>query len=449
MWHHISSVVMKKRNYSHKLILHLCAFAVLFLGLWSPASATDQSRIWTSQEGHQVRATLVKVWNDRITIKREDGRTVYLLISALSYGDQAYLRELQTQKPESSSIQSKSVDAPSIAGALSRYEDLSDLARQARRIAGLPALGVCIIRDYKIHGVGYAHSKTAPDLFRSAGPSDQISIASCTKAMNATLAAVLVSKGKIDWSSTLSEVFPELTKEMDRRYRDVTIEQLLNHTAGAPSMNDFWKSKDYQQVLAFSGSAQEQRLELIKVVTAHDPIFKPGTEFEYSNVGHYIAGAMLERVMSDSWESLIETLVIEPLGLSHTTPYPPDEAKGIMNPQFTAPGGGIYSTLEDFAKFSIFHMQFQPNNPLGITRDNFEKLHQASDIHHYGLGLYSIHRNWSSGVILQHNGRDRLAASTFWLAPEEGFGVFVVTPGQYPDSKFWDDSIPFIIKEFN
>lgn len=440
---------MKKRNHYQQFKLHLCVITCLLAGLGNLLAAKYQSRIWTSQDGNRISATLVKVWDDRISIQGEDGRIFKPLIRALSYADQAYLRELQTQEAETSSIDSKSVVAPSATGALSRYEDLSDLARQARRIAGLPVIGVCIIRDYKIHGIGYAHSKSAHELVRGAGPSDQISIASCTKAMNATLAAVLVSRGEIEWSSTLSEVFPELTEGMDRRYRSVTLEQLLNHTAGAPSMNDFWKSKDYQQVFAFEGSAQEQRFELIKIVTAHDPIFKPGTEFEYSNVGHYIAGAMLERVMNDSWESLIEALVIEPLGLSHTTPYPPVGTMGRINPQFTAPGGGIYSTLEDFGKFSIFHMQFHANNPLGITRDNYVKLHQPSDIHHYGLGFFSIHRNWSRGLILQHNGRDGLAASTFWLAPEEGFGVFAVTPGQYADSKFWNDSIPYIIEEFN
>ena len=55
--------------------------------------------------------------------------------------------------------------------------------------------------------------------------------------MTALLAAMFVEEGKIRWNSTVSEVFPEFSANMDPRLRRVTLEQLLSHTSGIPSDN--------------------------------------------------------------------------------------------------------------------------------------------------------------------------------------------------------------------
>lgn len=51
----------------------------------------------------------------------------------------------------------------------------------------------------------------------------------------------------------------------------------------------------------------------------------------------------------------------------------------------------------------------------------------------------------SEGTILQHNGRNGLCASTFWLAQKEGFGIFAIAPGEHVDSGFWNETIEFSI----
>jgi CubicO group peptidase (beta-lactamase class C family) len=151
---------------------------------------------------------------------------------------------------------------------------------------------------------------------------------------------------------------------------------------------------------------------------------------------------MLERVMDQPWESLMEELVLEPLQMRNTTPLTRVDPQ-----QFTAPGGGIIATMEDYAKFCIFHMQFNADNVLGIKRKDFEKMHEPVSRSNYGLGFFALSKSWSTGVVLQHTGRDRQCLSTFWLAPQEGFGIFAVVPGSFSDSSFWNEVINYSIDE--
>ena len=61
---------------------------------------------------------------------------------------------------------------------------------------------------------------------------DKFLIASCSKAFTATLSAILIEKGYLDWNTTLKEAYPDLN--MRSEYEDITLIQLLSHRAGLP-----------------------------------------------------------------------------------------------------------------------------------------------------------------------------------------------------------------------
>ncbi|HEY5000685.1 MAG TPA: serine hydrolase domain-containing protein, partial [Candidatus Cryosericum sp.] len=95
----------------------------------------------------------------------------------------------------------------------------------------LPALELCVINADGIVEV-------ASDGVRKAGGTDAVTcqdlfhLGSMTKAMTATMLSTLVQEGKLNWDMTMTQAFPSLASIMDRRYRDVTLEQLLTHTSG-------------------------------------------------------------------------------------------------------------------------------------------------------------------------------------------------------------------------
>jgi hypothetical protein len=60
---------------------------------------------------------------------------------------------------------------------------------------------------------------------------DRFHLGSDTKAMTAVLAATFVQEGKLEWTSTLRELFPDL-KTMHESYYKVTLAELLAHKSG-------------------------------------------------------------------------------------------------------------------------------------------------------------------------------------------------------------------------
>src|SRR5207244_9735123 len=85
-----------------------------------------------------------------------------------------------------------------------------------------------------------ASSPKVPPGFESEGPDSAsrsmiaFHLGSCTKAMTATLVAMLVEEGKLNWITTLGELFVDTVKPMHPAWEKVTLRQVLAHRAGLP-----------------------------------------------------------------------------------------------------------------------------------------------------------------------------------------------------------------------
>ena len=135
--------------------------------------------------------------------------------------------------------------------------------------------------------------------------------------------------------------------------------------------------QDWQDMTSLSGTPLEQRRQFARLVLSRPPAVTPKIKFLYSNAGYGIAGAMLEKVTGESWESLMETRLFKPLGIRATfdwpasddseqpwghfqsrsgvQPHDPHEAYHL--PACLAPGGGVSMNAEDYAKFLRLHLQ--------------------------------------------------------------------------------------------
>src|SRR5215813_7178099 len=106
----------------------------------------------------------------------------------------------------------------------------SILGRGAERFGMAAAVlrGECIIAQC-VAGVrkrGTAERITLDDRFH---------LGSCTKAMTATLVAMFVEEGKLNWTTTLGELFADAVKTMHPAWEKVTLRQVLAHRAGSPN----------------------------------------------------------------------------------------------------------------------------------------------------------------------------------------------------------------------
>lgn len=54
-------------------------------------------------------------------------------------------------------------------------------------------------------------------------------------------------------------------------------------------------------------------------MTKRHPVFAPQTTPVYSNLGYRLLGYILEKLSGSRYDSLLQSSVFEPLGMSHTT----------------------------------------------------------------------------------------------------------------------------------
>jgi CubicO group peptidase (beta-lactamase class C family) len=191
-------------------------------------------------------------------------------------------------------------------------EQILDRIRAQHKLPGLAAAAV-VGGKVVASGVTGVRRQGAPEKIE---PDDRFHIASCTKSMTATLAAVAVHKGQLEWATTLADALPALAAKVRPEYRSATLERLLAHQARFPS----YTQPSRQQVVAMKalpGTPTEQRLAfLANVLSKEEPNTGSGND-AYSNVGYAAAGAMIERAAGASWEDLLVREIARPLGMKN------------------------------------------------------------------------------------------------------------------------------------
>lgn len=271
---------------------------------------------------------------------------------------------------------------------------------------------------------------------------DQVHIGSCTKAMTATVIAMLVEENKLAWNAPVVSAFPNLRDDIDRGWNGATLTDLLTHSSGAPAdlhFNGLWS-----RLWSSKASPPEQRMMLVRGVLSRPPDAPPGTKYIYSNAGYAIAGVMAERAAGADWEDLMRQRLFVPLGMdsagfgapgtSETVDQPRGhtEAGKVIepgrhsdNPSAIAPAGTVHCTVGDWAKFIRLHLNAEMGSPRLLTAESFRTLHTAAHRlkPEYAMGWGIVNREWAGGRTLTHNGSNTLWFCAVWIAPLKGFAV--------------------------
>jgi CubicO group peptidase (beta-lactamase class C family) len=311
----------------------------------------------------------------------------------------------------------------------------------------LPALAACVIVDGKVAAALAVGVRKDGDTTH-VRDADPFHLGSDGKAMTATMLAVLVEQGKLRWSSTIGEIFPELRRTMRPAYRSVTLAMLLAHRAGLTDAATP-KGSSVLQLYHLRGTPAEQRLAYVRMMLATPPVSKPGSAFLYSNAGYVIAGAMAERVTGRPYEELMRDLLFKPLGMTTAgfgamnTPgrvdapwqHVPDSAGGWRpidagpysdNPPALAPAGRAHMSVEDWGKFVAAHLNGERDGGI-VTAETFRKLHTPSFGDNYAFGWGITMRPWADGLTWAHAGSNNQNYAVVWAAPKKRFAVLVAT----------------------
>ncbi len=326
--------------------------------------------------------------------------------------------------------------------------DLNAILETIRQANKVPALACAVVRSNAVVALGAVGQRRAGITNAPVTLDDRWHHGSLTKSMTATLAAVLVREGRIQWTTTLAEVFPALAPAMNAAWRSVTLDFLLSNRSGAPenlSVDGIW-----QQLWDFKGTPRDARRLLLQRITARAPNATPGTRYEYSNAGFAMGGHMLETVLNRPWEDLLTEKVFVPLGMTSAgfgvpaspryvdqpwghqwlngaaTPVEPGLAAD--NPPAIGPAGTVHCNVLDLARYAALHVQGHLTDTPLLPREAVVRLHTApAGNAGYAYGWNEVDRPWAApGRAYTHSGSNLQWYSVIWFAPARQFAVVAI-----------------------
>ncbi len=326
-----------------------------------------------------------------------------------------------------------------------RRGKLRDSLNIVRVKHAIPAMGIAVIVNDTLAFLDVSGVRKLGDPAKELA-TDTWHLGSDTKAFTAAMIARLVQAGLLSYRSTIGEIFPELHGKILPVYDTVTLEMLLEHKAGL--WHDWPEKYSRTTFDEYKGTLGDQRLQFLSTLLTNAPEYSPGTTYSYSNTGYVIAAAIAERAANQVYETLLDSLILKPLGIT-TAGWGPMNTRGLVdntwehediggkivpvdnilvadNPAIYNPAGRLHMTLEDWSKFIRVFFSGQGIVP-GVTIARLEDAlpAQPKGTPGYRDGWSIMRRIWSGGLALNHTGSNGLNFANVWVAPGKHFAVLV------------------------
>ena len=195
--------------------------------------------------------------------------------------------------------------------------------------------------------------------------------ASITKTLTGIAIMQLRDRGLLNLDDSVVKYLPELRAVHDP-YGDmseITIRQLMSHTAGFRNPTFPWKDADK----AWQPHEPQNWEQLVAMFPYTEIKFKPGSRFSYSNLGVVFLGRIIELITKDDYEVYIDKNIFKPLEMYRSyfdaTPYhllkyrshsyfikngKRTPGRFDVNTGITVSNGGLNAPLPDMVKYLNF-----------------------------------------------------------------------------------------------
>jgi CubicO group peptidase (beta-lactamase class C family) len=235
----------------------------------------------------------------------------------------------------------------------------------------------------------------------------------------------------------------------------ITVRNLLTHSSGLPRENYYSHWTD--PTLEFPTKEQ-----ILSALSDQETLYPSSTYFQYSNLAMALLGFIVEEVSGQSYDSYVESLILDPLSLSDTRPDMPEELWGsqlavgysyetmegeqhkvkMFEPNGVTPAAGFSSTVEDLASFAAWQFRLYDADEeeilLPSTIKNMHNIHwMDSDFGtSWGLG-FAVYEGPGGKKWVGHGGHCPGYKSTLMMEPESKLAYSVMinssnpNPGKY------------------
>ena len=262
---------------------------------------------------------------------------------------------------------------------------------------------------------------------------------SATKAFTSTALSILAGTGAFSLDEPIRQIIPSFKMEDPIASRDTTLIDILSQNTGLAPHNSLWYLGPFTRAQLF------YRLRYLESAAP----FR--SEYIYNNLMYMAAGHLLEIKLGLSYEEIIQTHILDPLGMTetnlsfeklmdspnHALGYKGDDPLDLKNFTNIGPAAEINSTAVDMAKWVELFLRkgMTGSGKVVIGRDALERTYQPltnpGDGTMYGLG-------WNIGKITTpngpadarlvfHTGDPQGGSAYVSFMPDQGLGVVVLT----------------------
>ena len=314
----------------------------------------------------------------------------------------------------------------------------------------IPGLAIGIVQGDSFtysQGYGYRNNKTA-----DAVTAESIfHTASISKLFTAQAIQQLAVNGKPSLDDKIATLLPQL-QYSDEHFREVTVRQLLNHTAGLPDIKNYRWGRQHESVESL------EKYMLAHSFKLHSP---PGTTYQYSNLGYDLLGYLVQGITGVSFEDYVQEQILRPAGMItsdfryfriperlRVSPHSKRLLTGNIYPRRTYPytrEHGPSSTLNASASELCSWMRFVLKDLRSENGSLFHPMIQPSTSASPYIGLGFQLFELEGYAVAGHFGGDQGFRSYLLLVPEENIGLVLLANCDYEED-FRQDILHTILR---
>ncbi|MCW8870003.1 MAG: beta-lactamase family protein [Proteobacteria bacterium] len=317
-----------------------------------------------------------------------------------------------------------------------QLELLSEALEAKRQELHIPGMAIAIVKDNEIimtKGFGLRDIEqklpvTTDTLF---------AIGSTSKAFTATMTAMLTENNKLDWDDEVSQYLPDYQFKHDNKAVPITFRDMLSHRTGYSRNDLLW------------ANGKASRKTILKTAAKAEPWDEFRQNFHYNNVMYLAVGEALAAVTSTPWDRLLQTMLLNPLGMSNTSSIHEKMSENLpislgyqwnesiddydklprRNLNNVAPAGGLISNVTDMAKWLKFQLNQGTINGQTLIKSKFLRpTHQPqikiNQQRSYGMGWF-LHQ-WQGQPVVEHGGSIDGYAAQVAMLPESKLGFVLL-----------------------
>lgn len=337
-----------------------------------------------------------------------------------------------------------------LADALDRR--LTPFVEQMMTLTRIPGMAVGVVADgatVYARGFGVAslddrRPVTAETLFH---------MASVTKPFVAAAVMQLAEEGIIALDDPVVRRLPYFAMA-DERASQITIQQMLSHTAGMPDEEDYgWDRPEYED-----GALERYVRSLVERELDN----APGERFAYSNIAYEVLGDLVAKVRGMTFEAAIDAYILRPLGMTNSTLLQRETdlelfsrghvlgANGEVEVSTVAPynrahapSSTLRSNVTDMCRWAQANLNGgELDGSRILSQESLAKMWQPGPLvdpeSHTRVGLSWFIDAYRGRKTIKHDGEDTGFLSQLILVPEAGLAMvamanadFVIEPQWY------------------